>query len=438
MAVEIFGVDKNSLAERAGIKPHDKLISINGHDITDILDFRFYETNTHLHVVYETAEGERREEKFVKPQYGALGLAFETYLMDRQRSCRNKCVFCFIDQLPPGMRETLYFKDDDDRLSFLFGNYITLTNIDEREIDRIIEMRISPINISVHTMNPTLRCKMMHNRFAGDALRFVRKLAEHNIKLNCQIVLCPGLNDGEELEFTLSEMYALGESLQSVACVPVGVTRYREGLCRLEPFTRESSIATVRQVEAHQRKILAEHGTRFVHLSDEFYLNAGLEIPDAGCYEGFPQIENGVGLIASMREEFDEAIGRVPRRKFSRRIAIATGELAAPFIGSLAARVEKAAPGVTVTVYAVKNDFFGGGVNVAGLVCACDIIKTIGDTSGFDELLIPDSMLRDGEDIFLDDITLCGLSETLRVKITPVPNDGYAFIESIIGCELEF
>ena len=236
MAVEIFGVDKNSLAERAGIKPHDKLISINGHDITDILDFRFYETNTHLHVVYETAEGERREEKFVKPQYGALGLAFETYLMDRQRSCRNKCVFCFIDQLPPGMRETLYFKDDDDRLSFLFGNYITLTNIDEREIDRIIEMRISPINISVHS---TMRCKMMHNRFAGDALRFVRKLAEHNIKLNCQIVLCPGLNDGEELEFTLSEMYALGESLQSVACVPVGVTRYlARGCIRWRRLTR--------------------------------------------------------------------------------------------------------------------------------------------------------------------------------------------------------
>ena len=249
MAVEIFGVDKNSLAERAGIKPHDKLISINGHDITDILDFRFYETNTHLHVVYETAEGERREEKFVKPQYGALGLAFETYLMDRQRSCRNKCVFCFIDQLPPGMRETLYFKDDDDRLSFLFGNYITLTNIDEREIDRIIEMRISPINISVHTMNPTLRCKMMHNRFAGDALRFVRKLAEHNIKLNCQIVLCPGLNDGEELEFTLSEMYALGESLQSVACVPVGVTRYREGLYPLETFNKDTARAAIEILE---------------------------------------------------------------------------------------------------------------------------------------------------------------------------------------------
>ena len=325
MAVEIFGVDKNSLAERAGIKPHDKLVSINGHDITDILDFRFYETNTHLHVVYETAEGERREEKFVKPQYGALGLAFETYLMDRQRSCRNKCVFCFIDQLPPGMRETLYFKDDDDRLSFLFGNYITLTNIDEREIDRIIEMRISPINISVHTMNPTLRCKMMHNRFAGDALRFVRKLAEHNIKLNCQIVLCPGLNDGEELEFTLSEMYALGESLQSVACVPVGVTRYREGLYPLETFNKDTARAAIEILERWGDKFKAERGSRTVFPSDEFYLIAKRELPPYEFYEDFPQIENGVGMLRDLEEEFSWAVEDEPERDIKRRVTIPTG-----------------------------------------------------------------------------------------------------------------
>ena len=434
---KIAYVEPGSLAEDAGIAAGDTLISVNGISPRDILEYRFLCSEYELTLEVEKPDGSV-EVITMESDYEDPGIEFCQGLIDSAQSCRNKCIFCFIDQLPKGMRETMYFKDDDARLSFLQGNYVTLTNMSDEDIDRLIKMRVSPINISVHTTNPELRKKMLSNRFAGSIFERMKKFAAARLYMNCQIVLCPGFNDGAELDRTISDLASLLPYTQSLSVVPVGLTRYREGLCRLEPFTRESSLATVRQVEAHQRKILAKHGTRFVHLSDEFYLNAGLEIPDAGCYEGFPQIENGVGLIASMREEFDEAIGRVPRRKFSRRIAIATGELAAPFIGSLAARVEKAAPGVTVTVYAVKNDFFGGGVNVAGLVCACDIIKTIGDTSGFDELLIPDSMLRDGEDIFLDDITLCGLSETLRVKITPVPNDGYAFIESIIGCELEF
>ena len=299
MAVKIFGVEPRSLAERAGMEKGDSLISINGHAIGDILDFRFRETSTHLTVVFEKPDGRRVEEKIVKAQYGALGLEFETYLMDKQRACRNKCVFCFIDQLPPGMRETLYFKDDDARLSFLFGNYITLTNIDDREIDRIIEMHISPINISVHTMNPALRCKMMHNRFAGDALRHVRRLAAHNIRLNCQIVLCPGLNDGAELEYTLSEMRGLGECLQSVACVPVGLTRYREGLYPLVPFDRASAGAAIDVLERWGDRFKAERGMRTVYPSDEFYLIAGRALPPYDFYEDFPQIENGVGMPVS-------------------------------------------------------------------------------------------------------------------------------------------
>ena len=432
MAVEIFGVDKNSLAERAGIKPHDKLISINGHDITDILDFRFYETNTHLHVVYETAEGERREEKFVKPQYGALGLAFETYLMDRQRSCRNKCVFCFIDQLPPGMRETLYFKDDDDRLSFLFGNYITLTNIDEREIDRIIEMRISPINISVHTMNPTLRCKMMHNRFAGDALRFVRKLAEHNIKLNCQIVLCPGLNDGEELEFTLSEMYALGESLQSVACVPVGVTRYREGLYPLETFNKDTARAAIGILERWGDKFKAERGSRTVFPSDEFYLIAKRELPPYEFYEDFPQIENGVGLMRQFLTAFIAAHDAAPAgvQAQHRRILIPCGRSIAPYMRRWIAQYGP--PGVDVTVQAITNHFFGDTVTVTGLLTGRDIVAQTKDAD-VDEMLLCSVTLRAEGDLFLDDLSLDEFRRMLPFPVRMSANSGAALYQSLLG-----
>ena len=432
MAVEIFGVDKNSLAERAGIKPHDKLISINGHNITDILDFRFYETNTHLHVVYETAKGERREEKFVKPQYGALGLAFETYLMDRQRSCRNKCVFCFIDQLPPGMRETLYFKDDDDRLSFLFGNYITLTNIDEREIDRIIEMRISPINISVHTMNPTLRCKMMHNRFAGDALRFVRKLAEHNIKLNCQIVLCPGLNDGEELEFTLSEMYALGESLQSVACVPVGVTRYREGLYPLETFNKDTARAAIEILERWGDKFKAERGSRTVFPSDEFYLIAKRELPPYEFYEDFPQIENGVGLMRQFLTAFIAAHDAAPAgvQAQHRRILIPCGRSIAPYMRRWIAQYGP--PGVDVTVQAITNHFFGDTVTVTGLLTGRDIVAQTKDAD-VDEMLLCSVTLRAEGDLFLDDLSLDEFRRMLPFPVRMSANSGAALYQSLLG-----
>lgn len=434
---KISYVEPGSIAEAAGIVPGDVLLSVNGVAPRDILEYRFLCSEYEIELEIEKNDG-GIEVTTVENDYEDPGIEFCQGLIDSAQSCRNKCIFCFIDQLPKGMRETMYFKDDDARLSFLQGNYVTLTNMSDEEIDRLIEMRVSPINISVHTTNPELRKKMLSNRFAGSLFERMKKFAEARLYMNCQIVLCPGFNDGAELDRTIRDLESLLPYTQSLSVVPVGLTRYREGLCELTPFNRESSLAVVRQVEAHRARLLKEHGTRFVHLSDEFYLNAGLEIPDSEQYEGFPQIENGVGLVASMREEFDDAIGRIPRRKFGRKIAIATGELAAPFIRSLAGRVEAAADGVRVDVYAVKNDFFGGGVNVAGLVCACDIIKTIPRAAEYDELLIPDSMLRDGENIFLDDITLDELERRLGVRITPVANDGYAFTESILGTELEF
>lgn len=433
MAAEIFGVQPGSLAERAGMEKGDTLISINGHDITDVLDFRFFETNTHLTVVFEKPDGRRLEEKIIKAQYGSLGLEFETYLMDKQRSCRNKCVFCFIDQLPKGMRETLYFKDDDARLSFLFGNYITLTNIDDREIDRIIEMHISPVNISVHTMNPKLRCEMMQNRFAGDVLRYVKRLAENNIKLNCQIVLCPGLNDGDELEYTLSEMYALGESLQSVACVPVGLTRYREGLYPLQPFNRETAGAAVDILERWGERFLRERGQRTVFPSDEFYLIAQRELPPYDFYEDFPQIENGVGMLRDFEEEFLWALEEVPGRAMRRRVTIPTGTAAYPFLNRVFDALRVKFPGLEIHLIPVKNDFFGGTVDVTGLLTGQDVLRRLQEEDLGEEVLIPSNMLMADADIFLDDMTVGMLSEKLGVPVRRMKKDAAGELSDMLG-----
>ena len=433
LAVRIFGVEPHSLAERAGMEKGDTLISINGHAIGDILDFRFYETNTHLTLVFEKPDGTRVEEKVIKAQYGALGLEFETYLMDEQRACRNKCVFCFIDQLPPGMRETLYFKDDDARLSFLFGNYITLTNIDDREIDRIIAMHISPINISVHTMNPALRCKMMHNRFAGDALRHVRRLAENNIRLNCQIVLCPGLNDGEELEYTLSEMHSLGACLQSVACVPVGLTRYREGLYPLVPFDRESAGKAIDVLERWGDRFKAERGMRTVYPSDEFYLIAERALPPYEFYEDFPQIENGVGMLRDLEEELTWALEEIPGRAVRRRVTIPTGEAAFEFLNGLFDCVREKFPGLEINLVPVKNDFFGGTVDVTGLLVGQDLVRRLRQETLGDEILIPGAMLMADEDVFLDDMTLEALSAALGVPAKRMQKDAGGELRDILG-----
>ncbi len=430
-------VEPNSLAEEAGIKKGDVLLKINGEEPLDILEYRYLISEYEIELEVQKPDGSI-EIITIENDYEDLGIEFKEGLIDKPQSCHNKCIFCFIDQLPKGMRETVYFKDDDARLSFLQGNYVTLTNMTDEDIDRLIRMRVSPINISVHTTNPELRCKMLSNRFAGNILERMKKFAQNELYMNCQIVLCPDFNDKDELDRTISDLASLLPYTVSLSVVPVGLTAHREGLCKLTPFDKNSSLQVVHQVEAHQRRLLKEHGTRFVYLSDEFYLNAGLPIPQASEYEGFPQIENGVGLIASMSEEFDDAIERIPKKRYDRKVAIATGELAAPFIKSLADRLCEKAEGISVDVYAVKNEFFGGGVNVAGLVCGSDIMRTLPSLADYDELLIPDSMLRDGEDIFLDNVTLCELSEALKITITPVPNDGYIFIERIIKDELVF
>lgn len=433
MAAEIFGVQPGSLAERAGMEKGDVLISMNGHSISDVLDYRFYETNTHLTVVFEKPDGRQIEEKIVKSQYGRLGIEFETYLMDKQRSCYNKCVFCFIDQLPKGMRETLYFKDDDARLSFLFGNYITLTNIDDREIDRILQMHISPINISVHTMNPELRCKMMQNRFAGDALRHLRRLAENNIRLNCQIVLCPGLNDGEELEFTLSEFYKLGECLQSVACVPVGLTRYREGLYPLQPFNAESAGNAIEILERWGDKFKSERGTRTVFPSDEFYLIAGRELPPYEFYEDFPQIENGVGMLRDFEEEFLWALDETEGRAMHRRVTIPTGTAAFPFLNKVFDALREKFPGLEINLVPVKNEFFGGTVDVTGLLVGQDVLRRLKTENLGDEVLIPTNMLMANEPIFLDDMTLDQLSDALGVPVRRIQKDAAGQLRDMLG-----
>ena len=434
MAVEIFGVQPGSLAERAGMEKGDRLISINGHDITDILDFRFFETNTHLTVVFEKRDGQRCEEKIMKSQYGSLGLEFETYLMDKQRSCRNKCVFCFIDQLPKGMRETLYFKDDDARLSFLFGNYITLTNIDDREIDRIIEMHISPINISVHTMNPKLRCEMMQNRFAGDALRHVRRLAENNIKLNCQIVLCPGLNDGKELEYTLSEFFAFGECLQSVACVPVGLTRHREGLYPLQPFNKDTAGAAIDILERWGEKFRKARGSRTVFPSDEFYLIAQRELPPHEFYEDFPQIENGVGMLRDFEEEFLWALEDTEGRAMHRRVTIPTGTAAFPFLNTVFDALREKFPGLEINLIPVKNEFFGGTLDVTGLLTGQDVLNRLQREENLgEEVLIPSNMLMADAEIFLDDMTIGQLSEKLGVPVKRIQKDAAGQLRDMLG-----
>ena len=435
MAVRITGVDARSAAEKAGICAGETLVSMNGHEIADILDFRFYETEANLHLLLCSEQGEERTVSLRKRQYDSIGLQFETYLMDRQRSCRNRCIFCFIDQLPKGMRKSLYFKDDDSRLSFLFGNYITLTNLSEREVERILHMHISPINVSVHTTNPELRCKMMGNRFAGQCLSILKRLAEGGIHLNCQLVLCPGINDGEELQRTLDDLYALGENLQSIACVPVGVTRYREGLYPLTTYTRETAAVVIDQVEAYGDHFCRTRGARTVYVSDEFYLLAGRELPGEDFYEDIAQLENCVGLLTSLKSEFEDALFTLTEEEKGkkRRLTLVTGEGAYPFLNRLLDELREKCDNYKIRVIPVKNDFFGGTVNVAGLLTGQDIERCLQREDLGECVLLPGVTLRQQEDVFLDDMSLQQLAGRLGVPVIPVPNSGYALLDAIIG-----
>lgn len=434
MAVQISAVEPGSYAQKHHIRQGEWLLSINGHEITDVLDYRFYLMEKVLNLAVKDAAGALRRVMIRKrSEYDDIGLEFATYLMDKQQSCRNKCIFCFIDQLPRGMRESLYFKDDDSRLSFLFGNYITLTNIQESDIDRIIEMHISPINISVHTTNPELRVKMMRNRFAGDTLRYLKRLSDHRIKFNCQLVLCPGVNDGDELRRTLTDLIGYYPSIENVAIVPVGLTKYRDGLEPLTCYTKETALEVLHIVDEFGERCVRDFGCRIAYCSDEFYLKAGRPLPQAAFYGAFNQLENGVGLISSLREEFMDALAQQPAFTAQGRTTLATGVAAASFMQDLIDELGKKCHNLQCEVVPIVNDFFGHHINVAGLVTGQDIIKQLQGKELGDTLLFPSVMLRSEGDLFLDDISVEGLEQALQVRAVPVDNDGYQLLDALLG-----
>jgi len=431
----IKSVLPGSIAEELEIEAGDKLISINDSEIEDVFDYHFYVNDEYLTLLVEKANGEEWELEIEKDYEEDLGIEFEQGLMDEYRSCRNKCMFCFIDQMPKGMRETLYFKDDDSRLSFLFGNYITLTNITEHEIERIIKLHISPINVSVHTTNPELRCKMMNNRFAGDALSVLYKLAEAGIFINCQLVLCPEYNDGEELRRSLTDLTSLS-TVQSIAAVPVGLTAHREGLAELKPFNKQTASAVLDILNEFSDLTLEKYGKRRVFGSDEFYILSEREIPSTEYYEDFLQLENGVGMWALFKSEATDAIEN-SFADFSlskdRKITVATGESAYPLIKNIVDISTKKWHNLYCNVMKIKNNFFGGHITVTGLITGSDLIEQLKGTELGEYLLISASMLRFEKDKFLDDVTATEVEKALNVKVLIIENDGFDFVSNLLG-----
>lgn len=432
MAVKIFDVTTGSHADKAGIKKGETLLSINSNEIVDVLDYRFYQVNRKLTLEVADEDKNVRTIEMTKGEYEEIGLEFETYLMDKQHSCRNKCIFCFIDQLPKGMRESLYFKDDDSRLSFLFGNYITLTNITEHEIDRIIKMHISPINVSVHTTNPELRCKMMNNRFAGDTLKYLKRFADAGITLNCQIVSCPGINDGDELVRTLTDLENLGVNMTAI--VPVGLTRYRENLYPLVPYNKETAGQTIDIIEKMGDECVKKHGRRIFFPGDEFYLLAEREIPSPEFYEDFSALEDGIGMIAYLTDDVGWKLEELDAdESLCHKVTIACGEGVFPYMKRIMSMINEKFPNITINTRAIKNNFFGGGVNVSGLVTGGDLIDQLrGDDLG-DRLVITSSMLRFENDLFLDDVSTDDVERELGVTLVPVNNNGNDLVEAVIA-----
>lgn len=432
MAVKIYDVTFGSHADKAGIKKGETLLSINSNEIVDVLDYRFYQVNRKLTLEVEDEDKNVRTVEMTKGEYEEIGLEFETYLMDKQHSCRNKCIFCFIDQLPKGMRESLYFKDDDSRLSFLFGNYITLTNITEHEIDRIIKMHISPINVSVHTTNPELRCKMMNNRFAGDTLKYLKRFADAGITLNCQIVSCPGINDGDELVRTLTDLENLGVNMTAI--VPVGLTRYRENLYPLVPYNKETAGQTIDIIEKMGDECVKKHGRRIFFPGDEFYLLAEREIPSPEFYEDFSALEDGIGMIAYLTDDVGWKLEEIDAdESLCHKVTIACGEGVFPYMKRIMSMINEKFPNITINTRAIKNNFFGGGVNVSGLVTGGDLIDQLRDDDLGDRLIIPSSMLRFENDLFLDDVSTDDVERELGVTLVPVNNNGNDLVEAVIA-----
>lgn len=426
-------IEEGSIAQEMGLAPGDELISINNTEIKDVFDYHYLMKDEFLTVIIKKPDDEIWELDIEKDYDDDLGITFEDGLMDSYRSCRNKCIFCFIDQMPPGMRETLYFKDDDARLSFLQGNYITLTNISDEEIDRIIFYKLSPINISVHTTNEELRCKMLKNRFAGSALSKIQKLKDAGIIMNGQIVLCKGWNDKDELENTIHDLAAFLPEMQSVSVVPVGITRFRENLTPLEPFSKEDAREVIEIIHRWQNIFLTHYQTRFIYAGDEWYINAGLPIPDEEAYDGYPQIENGVGMLRSFMDEFDTYLAELSGDRREKEISAATGVLASPYINRMAGDMMEKYPNIKIHIYTIENEFFGKNITVAGLLTGGDIIRQLKGKNLGKALLIPDTLLRDGEDVFLDDLTIADIERTLQTRICIVQSDGKSFIDVVLN-----
>ena len=428
-----------SIAQELEIEPGDKVLAIDNTEIEDIFDFQFLVQDTYIEVLIEKPDGEQWLLEVDKEFDEDLGIEFENGLMDEYRSCHNKCIFCFIDQMPKGMRDTLYFKDDDSRLSFLQGNYVTLTNMSEHDIDRIIRYHLSPINISFQTMNPELRCTMLNNRFAGEALKKVDRLYEAGITMNGQIVLCKGVNDGAELEYSIAELTRYMPCLESVSVVPVGLSRYREGLYPLEPFTREDAEEVLRIIHGWQEKLYKEHGVHFIHASDEWYILAQEELPQEERYDGYLQLENGVGMTRLLLNEFAQGreqlrrARQVPDLTVQEEISIATGRLAYPYIRQMAEEMMEDFLGLKIHVYAIRNDFFGELITVSGLLTGQDILAQLQGKPLGSRLLLPQNVLRSGETVFLDDLTVADLEKTLQVEINIVKSSGCDFIDAVLG-----
>ena len=426
-----------SIAEELELEPGDVLLAVNDHEIEDVFDYHYYTNEEYLTVLVRKPDGEEWELEIEKEFEEDLGIEFESSLMDDYRSCRNHCIFCFIDQMPPGMRETLYFKDDDSRLSFLQGNYVTLTNMSDHDIDRIIHYHLGPINISFQTTNPDLRCKMLHNRFAGDVFPKIRRLADAGIELNGQIVLCRDINDGAELERSISDMTSYLPALRSVSVVPVGLSKYREGLYPLKPFDAQSAGEVIDLIESWQKKIYPQYGVHFVHASDEWYLLAGRPLPEKDRYDGYLQLENGVGMLRLLKEEVEETLaevkpdGETPKR----RVSIATGRLAGPFLKELGKQIETVYQNVTLQIFEIRNDFFGESITVSGLITGQDLIAQLKDQDLGDELLLPTNMIRSGERVFLDDLTIEDAEEALGIPIRIVESGGRDLVCAVTGEE---
>lgn len=434
----IKSVDPRSPAQRAGIRVGETLTHINGHKIIDVLDYKFYSYDPRLELSLQDGDGNVRVIRIKKMEGQDLGLEFETYLMDRARSCANNCIFCFVDQMPPGMRPSLYFKDDDARLSFLMGNYLTLTNLSEREVQRIIDLRISPINVSVHTTDRALRCEMLKNRRAGESIDIMERFAQNKITMNCQIVSCPGINDGPALDKTLQDLAAMYPAVNSISVVPVGVTKFREGLYPLTIYDQDTAGAVIDQVESFAAAHLEKTGTRLVWCSDEFYLLARRELPPEEYFEDFTQLDNGVGMLTLLSKEFSRGLDLMEPDEMagSTQFSIATGVSAAPFLEKLVALAREKCDTIQGKVYPIQNDFFGHTITVAGLVTGGDLIAQLRGKDLGQRLLIPANMLRAGERVFLDDVSIDDVERELNVPVTAVEQDGYELLDAVCGLEI--